>query len=229
MTIPSSILSIGSSAFQNSGLTSISIPNSVISIDKNAFLNCFELLSVTIGDGVTSIGSKSFAACTKLTDVYCLAKAVPTTNSDAFSSYLVDRYTLHVPAALVESYKSTTPWSGFKDIVALDGEATKCAKPTIKVEDGILTFNCQTEGVTYVASYNFSNEGTKKGGSQLVLAGNTICHVSVYATKEGYLNSETATADVELNVCVKGDVDGDGKVNVADHVRLSDIILNRNK
>lgn len=46
--------------------------------------------------------------------------------------------------------------------------------------------------------------------------------LNVFAAKSGYLNSDVVT--YEFNGLV-GDVDGDGKVNVADHVELSKIIM----
>ena len=48
--------------------------------------------------------------------------------------------------------------------------------------------------------------------------------LSVFATKSGYQNSDVATYTFPSLV---GDVDGDGKVDVADHVRLSEIIMNQ--
>ena len=55
--------------------------------------------------------------------------------------------------------------------------------------------------------------------------------ISVYAAKAGYENSDETTREIEIKgdnkPIVVGDVDGDGKVNVADHVKLSDIILNK--
>jgi hypothetical protein len=55
--------------------------------------------------------------------------------------------------------------------------------------------------------------------------------VIVYATKAGYGNSDVATRDIVITgngkAIVVGDVDGDGKVNVADHVKLSDIIMGK--
>ena len=56
---------------------------------------------------------------------------------------------------------------------------------------------------------------------------NNTYKVTVYATKAGYNNSDAATIEIQANSGVKGDVDGDGKVNVADHVELSKIILNQ--
>lgn len=44
----------------------------------------------------------------------------PCTN--AFKESNIEKTTLHVPTTSIEAYKSTEPWSGFKEIVALPGE-----------------------------------------------------------------------------------------------------------
>lgn len=55
ITIPNSMISIGSSAFADNKLTSINIPDSVITIGNGAFRNN-QLTNINIGNGVTSIG-----------------------------------------------------------------------------------------------------------------------------------------------------------------------------
>ena len=70
-------------------------------------------------------------------------------------------------------------------------EPEKCAKPTIAYANGKLTFSCKTEGAicqstitdTDIASYS-SNE---------VQLGVTY-NISVYATRDGYADSDVATA-----------------------------------
>lgn len=54
-----------------------------------------------------------------MTDVYCLAETVPSTDSDAFSFVILANVTLHVPAVAVSSYKWQAPWSRFGKIVPL--------------------------------------------------------------------------------------------------------------
>ena len=51
--------------------------------------------------------------------------------------------------------------------------------------------------------------------------------VSVYATKDGYDKSDTATLDIIGSAGAFGDLNEYGEVNVADHVELSKIILNQ--
>ena len=87
--IPNTVKSIGEKAFQNcSGITSICIPNSVESVGNSAFSGCpitsatigmknvgntFKdfpsLASVTLLDGVESIGDDAFQNCTNLTSI----------------------------------------------------------------------------------------------------------------------------------------------------------------
>ena len=84
-TIPSSVTSIGSSAFRDcSGLTSVTIPNSVTTIGSYAFAYCSGLTSVTIPNSVTSIGNKAFASCSKLTSIN-IPSSVTTIGSSVFS------------------------------------------------------------------------------------------------------------------------------------------------
>ena len=57
---------IGDNAFKNSAITSITIPQGVTSIGNHAFSDCKDLISITIPQGVTSIGDYAFFGCAKL-------------------------------------------------------------------------------------------------------------------------------------------------------------------
>jgi hypothetical protein len=58
--IPASVTSIGDSAFEYSGLKSVTIPNSVTNIGGAAFYGCVGLTNVTIPNSVTSIEDFAF-------------------------------------------------------------------------------------------------------------------------------------------------------------------------
>ena len=78
--------------------------------------------------------------------------------------------------------------------MATDGttpETPKCEKPTISYENGQLKMSCATEGVEYVT--DITDADIKKHYDATISLTATY-NISVYATKAGYDNSETATA-----------------------------------
>ena len=105
-------------------------------------------------------------------------------------------------------------------------DSEKCATPSIRKIGGELEFECATEGVTFKWSYSFNGGNDESNGKKAILAGTTNCHVTVYATKEGYQDSDSVEADVELNVGILGDTNRDGRVTITDAVGVVNIILN---
>ena len=243
INIPNSLTSITNETFYGcSSLISFTIPNSVKGIGNHAFYKCSNLTSVTIGSGVTNISEYAFSCCEVLTDVYCLAEKVLEVNSwayneglytdpNAFNSSYPQYMTLHVPAASIEGYRTTEPWSQFKAIVALeDGdnpEIKKCATPEISYINGKVSLSCETEGVDFISEVKV-DDAKNYYDSEFTLS--QTYKITVYATKAGFENSDVATREIVIEngqSSLFGDLNKDGKVNVADHVKLSDIIMNQ--
>ena len=121
--VPFGITTIGRAAFGTTvGLKSIEIPNSVTEIEESAFWACCDLESIYLPESLKTIGYYCFKFC-DLKDVYCYAKEIPTVQDTSLGDFVKDA-TLHVPAASLDTYKNTAPWSDFKEIVALPEEST---------------------------------------------------------------------------------------------------------
>lgn len=234
LTIGNGITNIGYNVFNGcSNLKSVIIPNSVVSIEPYSFSGCRSMKSLTLPSNIKSIDREAFSYCEELTDVYCLAQIINNDKLDsnglyvaenAFLNSYISGINLHVPAASIEVYRSMVPWNGFKTIVALEDDIPTCAKPTINIIDGKIMFSCETEGVEFISELSVA--AAKKYYDDCILAPLSF-KVSVYAKKQNYYDSENVSIEFNLleNPTRTGDLTGDGKVDVADHVKLSKIIM----
>ena len=172
-------------------ITELKIPDGVTNIGEYTFDGCNNLTSVTIPDGVTSIGEYAFRDCSSLTSVKVLAETPPVSYDNTFSNYEIE---LCVPEKSVEAYQKTNPWSKFKTFKNLTGddfEVKVCATPTIAYVNGKISFASETEGVEFVSSITDSDI---KNYSTADIELTVTYNISVYATKEGYKDSEVAKA-----------------------------------
>lgn len=84
------VYSIGEYAFENCGITSLSLPGSLIQIKEGAFYNCDGLVKVVIPESVSEIALYAFDDCNSLTDVTIL-NSDATIGDSAFGYYYSGR------------------------------------------------------------------------------------------------------------------------------------------
>lgn len=222
--LPSNLITVDQCTFENcKSLEAISIPDKVSTIQKGAFLGCSNLKEVTLGRGITDLYQGSFENCAKLETVYCYADVPPTCHNEynsyfgrsngPFENSYVEYATLYVPKTSIDGYKSAALWNNFGTIAELDDiETPQCATPTIAFKNGKLSFDCETEGVSFVYSF-MSSFADKMEGNNVELP--STYTVSVYAKKAGYLDSETVTKTIDVRG-IKGDMNDDGVLSVTD-------------
>jgi len=86
ITIPSSVTSIGSSAFAYcTSIENITIPPNITSISLSAFFGCTSLSSIIIPSSVTSIGESAFNGCASLTSI-AIPSSVISIGNGAFAN-----------------------------------------------------------------------------------------------------------------------------------------------
>ena len=213
LIIPNNVTSIGANTFFLwKSLTSVTIPNSVTNIGNAAFWGCSGLTSITIPNSVTSIGAQAFADF-DLPKIYSKIEDPFDINTNTFTDNTFYNETLYIPVGTLKKYKSKEGWKKF----VYFEETTKCERPTITFKNGKLTFSCATEGVSY--QYNITASSVKSG------AGNNIDFtpkftITAYATKAGYMDSDTATIEVSI-----GDANCDGVINATDITTIVNIIM----
>src|ERR1035437_2131053 len=83
--IPTTVASVGDSAFDDCMLTNVTVPASVTKLGNDVFGDCQFLTSVAILGPVTSIGNASFAGCWSLTKV-TLPNTITSFGDSAFAS-----------------------------------------------------------------------------------------------------------------------------------------------
>lgn len=95
-------------------LISVEIGNDITSIGDSAFRNCGFLTSCTISSGVTYIGESAFN-CRDLASITCYALTPPTLGMDVFSDSQIGWGSgiIYVPSASVSTYQNNSYWTDY--------------------------------------------------------------------------------------------------------------------
>ena len=145
------VTTIGKGAFYGSGITSITISDGVLSIGNSVFANCSNLTNITIGSSVTEIGDSVFNDSNNLTSVYLKPSTPPSLGSNPFLGTHTDLQ-IYVPNEYRTNYRIAQDWNYYR-LVGYDfktGMANNMFKytATSKVEP----YNKTIYGTTYKSS-----------------------------------------------------------------------------
>ena len=164
-------------------------------------INCSNAIILSIGKDVKRVEASSSVAKT----IYS-ASEVPEEVEVNFNGSIYANAKLYVPIGTKEKYMSAKGWKNFFLIEEMDvdkmwngkgdpngsdQEKNKCEKPTIRYSNGKLLFESTTEGAICQSTITDSDI-TSYSGNEIQLG--VTYNISVYATAEGYDNSDTVTA-----------------------------------
>ena len=109
-------------------LESVTIGNGVTTIGDYAFFDCSALTSITIPDSVTTIGDYAFSYCGNLTSI-TIPDSVTSIGSEAFANCLMPtKITFKGTKEQWDAIEKSSDWDSGRNyytIYCIDGEITK--------------------------------------------------------------------------------------------------------
>lgn len=120
LVLPSELISLGSSVFGGCWRLSgvVEIPSNIVAIPSNLFSGCTGLEGVVLHKDVEAVEEKAFNDCYGIYSIVCNAKNPPVINSNSFNGVAKDNFTVEVPEASVNLYRTAANWSEFKRFAA---------------------------------------------------------------------------------------------------------------
>ena len=97
--------------------TNLTLPRDITQIYERAFYNRSSLTSVTIGNGVTNIGSFAFSGCSSLIQLILFPSTPPTLVSNAIPDNM---QSIYVQQSSKVAYQAATNWAAFADKIVGD-------------------------------------------------------------------------------------------------------------
>ena len=189
-------------------ILSVMIGNSVTSIGNCAFRNCSGLTSIVIPSSVTSIGQNAFSGCDFRTIV---SKAVSPTNYSledvGFSAEVFDYTVLYVPEDAYWDYVLNSDWSRFSHI-------KECATTEVQAHQTYMI--AEADGTNYTV-YNSSLEALEVKESALLVDETSLgCSWVAEPYGNGY-------ALMNLGAEKYADIDAEGHISLSDSPKTLDI------
>lgn len=153
----------------------------------------------------------------------CYAETVPAMGKSVFGNTTGPiSGILYVPS---EAYKNDEQWAVWGSISIMH----KCAPPSITWRNGEFVFSCETanSNIHYTLSLisQSSQEGVISNGKGVSSSPNYI--VSMFATAEGYCQSDIVNQTIAIPSYPIGDIDGNGSLTITDVSRLVNLILEK--
>ena len=195
--VPEGVENIGVLFTNCNTLKTIDMPNSIKQIEPLAFYNCTALKTITLSSSLNQIGYEAFSGCPELNTIYVKSTTPPTIVEGSFSKGAYMYANVYIPKGTLSDYQNADNWKNFANLIEKEYDDVivptkeKCSIPIINYQNGEIVFNCETEDVIFVSSISNSDIGSYETKSINLSA---TYNISVYATKAGYDNSETATA-----------------------------------
>lgn len=208
------VTAIGEGAFAESGITSVVIPNTVKEINLGAFFRCQNLTNVTLGNGITTIGIEAFALCNQLSSIV-IPNSVTTIDIAAFAM-------TGLTEVIIPNSVLTIGNSAFGNCTSLASVTIGSSVIQIGASAFIATPSLQT--VTCLAMM-------PPGIDETTFDYDMIVNGTLYVPSDAVNNYKNDDIwrffyHIEgITMTVRGDVNGDGSVNIADVTALIDLLL----
>jgi hypothetical protein len=206
----SALETLGASAFERSGITSLAMPNSVVNLGTNTFLDATSLTTVALPSGITSIPGSFFNSATALSSI-TIPSSVTNIDTNAFAN---------TPVLTSYTYCGTALSDSVLNNAGLGGKTrNSCAQPVVHVAPTPVPYlrtitapkiNLKagklvcTAG-TYRAGYTL--DGVTQGSATALFTPSTFTYnlmINGVAQISLSLTSSTATATWELPTSTSG-------------------------
>lgn len=222
VTISDGVKSIGKKAFYKcTGLTSINIPDSVTSIGEWAFYTCTSLSSITIPHGVPSIDARTFSDCTSLISV-TIPYSVTSIGVSAFLG-CDNLEKVYYNGTEEEWEKITISEDGNQPLLNADIVFAQSNPIEDAIAGTVLTTGVVGEETVIIVPTS-NNVAMTESELAAILNDASITITS----NNGIIGTgcKVTIGEYEVDLVVKGDIDGDGVATVFDALMVKKALAN---